>query len=247
LPHGIGDPADAARVASADDRWADASDRKGAAMKPDAQLQADVADELFWEKRVDDREIAVSADHGTVTLRGTVGSLGAKRAATKAAQRVSGVRGVHNDLEVRLLTEHRRDDAELRGSVLKALSWNVLVPDDVDATVKDGVVTLTGKVDFRHQRDEAEATILNLRGVTEIHNEIKVTSLAMALDVSERIEKAFKRTAQIDAGDVQIEALDGTVILAGTVKSWSEHEAALEAAWAAPGVQDVKDQLELGY
>jgi len=215
-------------------------------VKTNAHLQVDVADELFWETRVDDGEIAVSADDGTIMLRGTVGSLGAKRAAAKAAQRVAGVRAVQNELEVRLLTEHRRDDAELRGSVLKALSWNVLVPEGVDATVKDGVVTLTGKVDFRHQREEADSTVRNLKGVTEIHDEIKVKSPAMAADVSERIEKAFKRSAQIDAGEVEIEAIDGTVTLSGSVDTWAEHDAALDAAWAAPGVQNVKDNLEIG-
>jgi osmotically-inducible protein OsmY len=216
-------------------------------MKTDVELQVDVADELFYETRVDDSEIAASADNGTVTLRGTVGSLGAKRAAGKAAQRVSGVRNVRNELEVRVLTENRRDDAELRGSVLKSLSWNVFVPSAVDAMVKDGVVTLTGDVDFRHQRDEAERTVRNMRGVSRIQDEIKVKNPGMAADVSERLEKALERSAQIDARDVQVEALDRTVTLNGRVKSWAEHDAALDAAWAAPGVKDVRDELEIGY
>src|SRR6188472_3016482 len=114
-------------------------------MRPDAELQADVQDELLWQTPVEAaREIAVFVHEGTVTLRGTVRSLGAKHAATKAAKRVDGVRSIDNQLEVRLLTEHRRHDADLRGDVLRALSWNVFVPDGVDATVSDGVVTLTG-------------------------------------------------------------------------------------------------------
>jgi osmotically-inducible protein OsmY len=216
-------------------------------MKTEVELQADVSDELFWEPRVDPEEIAVYVERGQVTLRGTVGSLGAKLAAEKAAQRVDGVRGVQDELEVKLLTEHRRDDAELRGSVLKALSLNVFVPSDVDATVSDGVVTLTGAVNHRHQRDEAARTTRNLRGVTGIHDEIEVRNPGMAADVSERLDKAFKRSAQIDASDVHIDALDGTVTLSGTVKTWAEHDAALDAAWAAPGVKDVKDKLEIGY
>jgi osmotically-inducible protein OsmY len=215
-------------------------------MKTDVELQADVADELFYETRVDNGEISATADHGTITLRGTVGTLGAKRAAAKAAQRVSGVRDVRNELEVQVLTEHRRDDAELRGSVLQALSWNVFVPDAVDATVKNGVVTLTGTVDHRHERDEAEKTVRNMRGVQGINDEIKVDNPGMAADVSERVEKAFERSAQLDASDVRIEALDRTVTLNGSVRSWAEHDAALGAAWAAPGVKDVKDKLEVG-
>jgi osmotically-inducible protein OsmY len=216
-------------------------------MRTDVELQADVADELFWETRVDPSEIAVFVEHGMVTLRGTVGTLGAKHAAEKAAQRVDGVRGVENELDVKLLTEHRHDDAELRGAVLKALSWNVFVPSGVDATVNNGVVTLTGIVEQRHQRDEAARTVRNLRGVTGIHDEIEVKNPGMIADVSERLEKAFERSAQIDASDVRVEALDGTVTLNGTVKTWAEHDAALDAAWAAPGVKDVKDQLEIGY
>lgn len=214
-------------------------------MRSDSDITAAVAEELFWETRVDDEEVAVSVRDGRVTLRGTVGSLGVKHAATNAARRVSGVRGVDNELQVKLMTEHRRDDAELRGTVLKALSWNVLVPDDVDATVKDGVVTLSGIVDFRHQRDEAETTVRNLKGVTDIHDAIQVKSPVTAAAVGDGIEKAFRRSAQIDADNVQIEAVDGTVTLAGTVASWAEHDAALEAAWAAPGVDDVKDELDI--
>jgi len=209
----------------------------------DDKLQADVSGELFWDTGVDEREITVSAKNGTVTLRGTVGSLGAKRAARKAAERVAGVRDVQDELEVRLLTQHRRDDAELRGSVLKVLSWSAEVPGDVHATVKDGVVTLTGKVDFRHERDEADAAVRNLRGVTEIRDEIKVRNPGMADDVSERIGQAFERNAHIDAREIRIEAIDGTVTLAGMVTSWTERNAAIDAAWAAPGVQKVDDQL----
>jgi osmotically-inducible protein OsmY len=217
-------------------------------MKPDDELQADVQDELLWETRVERAgEIAVFAREGTVTLRGTVGSLGAKRAATKAAQRVAGVRRIDNKLDVRLLTEHRREDAELRGEVLRALSWNIEVPDGVDATVADGVVTLTGVVAFRHQRDAAADAVHNLRGVTAIHDEIKVKSPVIQADVTGRIERAFERNAQIEADALSVEAIDGTVTLTGNVASWVEHDAALDAAWAAPGVTEVNDELEIGY
>jgi osmotically-inducible protein OsmY len=214
-------------------------------VKSDAQIRADVAEELFCETRVDDQEIAVSAHEGTVTLRGTVGSLGAKLAAARAARRVAGVRAVDDELEVRLLAGHRRDDAEVRGAVLTALSWNVLVPESVDADVQNGVVTLSGTVDHHHERDEAEATVRNLRGITEIHNRIQVRSHGMASDVGDRIAKAFRRSAEVDADNVRIEAIDGTVTLAGIVDSWAEHDAALDAAWATPGVSDVNDRLEI--
>src|SRR5262249_48675291 len=114
-------------------------------------------------------------------------------------------------------------------------------------TVEDGVVTLTGTVDFNHQREEAEATVRNLRGVTELHDKIRVKNPRMAADVSDRIQQAFLRSAQIDAQEGRIEAIDGTVTLVGTVQSWAEHDAAVDAAWAAPGVRDVKDQIEIAF
>jgi osmotically-inducible protein OsmY len=209
----------------------------------DAKLEHAVEAQLYRDPRVDSAEIAVSVHDAAVTLRGTVGSLGAKRAAGRAAERVPGARSVHNELEVRLLTEHRRDDAELRARALELLSWNASVPDDVDATVTDSVVTLKGKVDYRFQRDEAEASIVNLQGVREIHNELEVRNTWLADDVRERIEEAFKRNVQTAADGIRIEVVDGTVTLEGTVDSWMERNTAIDAAWTAPGVQDVDDKL----
>ena len=209
----------------------------------DSKLEHSVSAELYRDPRVDSTEIAVSVHDAVVTLRGTVGSLGAKRAAGNLAERVAGVRSVHTELEVRLLTEHRPDDAELRATVLQVLSWNASVPEDVDAAVKDGVVTLKGKVDYRFQRDEAEASILNLHGVREIRDELEVRNTWLADDVRERIEQAFRRNVQVAADGIRIEVVDGTVTLEGAVDSWMERNTAIDAAWTAPGVQDVDDKL----
>jgi hypothetical protein len=81
----------------------------------------DVSDELFWDPKVDSTAIAVSADGGKITLRGTAGSLRERREAKKAAERVFGVISVDNKLQVRLMNDQRRDDADLRGDVLQAL------------------------------------------------------------------------------------------------------------------------------
>jgi hypothetical protein len=125
-------------------------------------LVANLNDELFWGPKVDNEAIAVTADEGAITLRGTVGSLRQKREAKKAAQRVYGVLSVDNQLQVRLLDSGRRADADLGGDVLRALSLNSVVPQSVDAKVSDGFVTLTGTVDGQFQRDEAEYVALAL-------------------------------------------------------------------------------------
>jgi osmotically-inducible protein OsmY len=155
----------------------------------------------------------------------------------------SVIRDVHNELDIRHLSEHRREDAELRGSVLEVLSRNPIIPAGVDATVKGGRVTLQGTVDYRHQRDEAEASVLSVGSVTEVDNEIKVRNVALADDVSARIEDTFTRNAQVDARAIQVDAMDGIVTLKGFVTSWFERNAAIDAAWTAPGVNKIDDQL----
>jgi osmotically-inducible protein OsmY len=137
-------------------------------------LTADVNDELFWDPKVDNTAIAVSADDGMITLRGTVGSLREKREAKKAAQRVFGVTSVDNKLQVRLMDDFARADADLRGDVLQALVLDSLVPKTVDAKVKDGFVTLTGTVDWQYQRDEAEFVAANIAGGLDVYDEIEI-------------------------------------------------------------------------
>jgi osmotically-inducible protein OsmY len=215
--------------------------------RTDVHVETDVRDEIFWDGRVDAREVAVDVRDGVVTLRGTVGSFGEKRAAADAARRIAGVVDVDNELEVRILDRHDRRDAELRGQVLQVLAWNAFVPDTVGATVDDGVVRLRGTTRSQFQRTEAEAAVRNMNGVEDIVNEIELDAGPTAGEVKDRIEQAFRRNAALDARDVAVESAGGKVTLRGAVRSWGEHDAALEAAWAAPGVTAVDDRLEIAY
>jgi osmotically-inducible protein OsmY len=212
------------------------------------ELQLNVADELFWDPKVDNEAIAVSANDGTVTLRGTVGSFRQKREAKNAAERIFGVMSVDNELEVRILNEQRRDDADLRGDVLQALMLDSLVPSTVDATVKDGFVTLSGSVDWQYQREEAAFIAGNILGVIGVENDIYVESpTPFAGDVKHSIKKALERDAKLDADNIQVETSNGKATLTGSVGSWAERDAAVAAAWAAPGVTDVNDRLSVYY
>jgi osmotically-inducible protein OsmY len=216
----------------------------------DEQLTRDVSDELHWDPRVDNRAIAVFASAGVVTLRGTVSSPWERHEAKRAAQRVRGVLGVQNQLEVRLVDDDRREDADLRGDVLQALMLDLRVPTSVDARVKDGEVTLTGLVDWWYQREEAELVARNVPGVTEVQNHIRLNPPTVrpdAADVEIKIRSALARDARLDADAITVTTSDTKVTLSGTVHSWDEHKAALDAAWAAPGVQVVIDQLTVSY
>ena len=214
----------------------------------DDQLRSDVADELFWDPKVNSDTIAVAVENGIVTLRGTVGSPREKHAARKAAERVFGVLWVVNDLDVRLLDADRREDAELRGDVLRAFTLNSVVPATVDVRVKDGLVTLVGRATWQYERNEAETVAASVPGVTGVHDDVVLDGPRPdAAGVREAIEKAFRRTAKLDAENIRIETSNGSVSLTGTVGSWSEHDAAVAAAWAAPGVSSVQDNVIVRY
>ncbi len=217
-------------------------------MSLDNDLTADVSDELFWDPKVDNTAIAVSADGGKITLRGTVGSLREKREAQKAAQRVFGVISVDNQLQVKLMNDEKRADAELRGDVLQALMLDGLVPATVDAKVEDGFVTLNGTAEWQYQRDEAEFVASNIVGTLDVFDEIELASpTPSAGDVQDSIKKAFKRNAALDADDLYLSTDDGTVTINGNVSSWAEHDEAIDAAWAAPGVTSVHDNMTVSY
>jgi len=214
----------------------------------DRELEFDVNEELVWDPKVDAEVVAVSANEGMVTLRGTVGSFRQKREARKAAERVAGVVYVDNELDVRLLDEDRRDDAELRGDVLQALMLDAFVPTTIDATVKEGFVTLSGSADSQYQRDEAEFLAGNVIGVAGVQDDVYLTEpTADPADVQHSIKKALERAAKIEADDITVGTYDGRVTLTGTVGSWYEHDTAVAAAWAAPGVVTVDDHLTVSF
>jgi osmotically-inducible protein OsmY len=197
---------------------------------------------------VDNAAIAVSADDGVVTLRGTVGSFRQKREAKQDAQRVYGVEMVSNELQVRILDAERRDDAELRGAVLQALTLDSLVPSTIDAKVDAGWVTLTGTANWQFERDEAQFIASNVLGVVAVDGEIELVAPSpSAGDVKHSIKKAMERNAKLDADGVSVDSSDGQVTLHGTVSSWAEHDDAVDAAWAAPGVTRVQDRILVAY
>jgi osmotically-inducible protein OsmY len=212
------------------------------------EVQRSVTEELIWDPKVDSNAIAVSAEEGVVTLRGTVGSLREKREAKKDAERVYGVKHVRNELDVQVMNDERRPNADLRGDILQALTLDTLVPATVDAHVADGFVTLTGTANWQFQREEAEFVASNVPGVISVTDEVRLVAPGpSAHDVQHSIKKAMERNAKLDAESVSIESENGTVTLRGTVSSWADHDEAVDAAWAAPGVTRVKDHILVAY
>jgi osmotically-inducible protein OsmY len=212
------------------------------------ELQRWVSDELSWDPKVDSLAIAVSADDGAVTLRGTVGSFREKREAQKAAGRVYGVTSVNNRLDMRILDEYGREDADLRAAVLQALALDCLIPRTINARADDGLVTLTGTAAWQYQREEAEFVAGNVPGVVDVEDQIALTNPEpKAGAIRQSIEQALQRDARLDAEGLSVKTYGNTVMLSGAVSSSGERDAAVAAAWAAPGVTAVDDRIMVEY
>ena len=208
-------------------------------MKTDSELRHDVERELEWEPSVDERRIGVSVIDGIVTLSGNVGSFAEKWNAERAVERVAGVRGIANELEVRSATE--RSDTDIAKAAADRLSWDVMVPEGkVTVEVRNGWVTLKGEVPWDYQRRAAERAVRNLSGVKGITNLVTIQPRVEPKDVKKRIEETFARDATLDAQQVTVEVTGGEVTLRGAVRSWRERHEAEKAAWAAPGVTSVQ-------
>ena len=210
----------------------------------DKELNQHVQSALDWEPSLDASDIGVSVDQGVATLRGNVGSYVEKITAERVALRVYGVKAVANDLAVHLASVYERTDTEVAQAVVAALKWNTMVPNErVSVTVTNGWIALNGTLDWQYQKDAAARAVRDLTAVKGVTNNITVQPRVKTMDVRDKIDAAFRRSAEIDARRVNVTAQDGKVILSGNVHSWAERQEAERAAWAAPGVTQVEDRL----
>ena len=213
-------------------------------MTSDRDIERNVKEELEWNPDLDASDIAVSVKDGVVTLAGFVKSYTDKYEAEAAAKRVAGVRGVANDLEVRLPAIDERPDPEIARDAVAAMKSQLPISsENIKIVVKNGWVTLEGQVEWQYQRQTAENAVRRIKGVKGVSNLIQLKPRAHPDEIKKKIQEAFKRSAEVDANRIMVETNGGEVILKGTVRSWIEREEAERVAWSAPGVTRVVDQI----
>jgi osmotically-inducible protein OsmY len=217
-------------------------------MKTDYEIKEDVLAELLWQPNIDETKIGVIVEDGVVTLSGVVDNYTKKVAAEKAAKAVKGVKAVALDIEVKYGTDYKKTDKEIAKAVLNALAWDTSVPEDkISVKVEDGWVYLSGELKWFYQKDSAKKAVENLLGVKGVVNSILIKQAVEPTQIKERITKAFERSADVHAKNVTV-SIDGhTVTLRGTVNSMAEKDEAQRAAYFAPGVYEVKNELKVQY
>lgn len=211
----------------------------------DKTLRQNILDELEFEPSIDAAHIGLAVDNGVVTLTGHVSSYEEKLAAERAVRRVRGVKAIAQEIQVRYHYQLKTDDDEIARRAADVLAWNLVPADSIQVTVEKGWVVLSGKVDWQYQKIAAEAAVSKLAGVSGVTNLIELKPQTQPKDVQYKIAAALHRNAQIVAKNIKVSVEDGKVRLDGKVRSWRERDIAETAAWSAPGITQVEDNLSV--
>ena len=215
-------------------------------MKTDAQLKDDVSTELDWDPAINASQIGVAAKDGVITLTGHLDTYTEKYAIERAVGRVAGVKAIAMEIDVKLEPGHKRSDTEIATAVESALKWHSHVPDEkIQVKVEKGWVTLKGEVDWDYQRKNAEDAVRPLTGVVGVSNGITLKVGVTPNNVVTRIKDAFVRHAEREAKQIEVAVNGALVTLRGSVDSWAERTAAAGAAWSAPGITNVVNELKV--
>jgi osmotically-inducible protein OsmY len=182
--------------------------------------------------------IDVETRDGVVLLSGWVDNLLAKERAVEMAEIIKGVRAVVNDIAVDPID---RKDEDLLNDIREALAGNPAVREmRVGVEVRNGAVTLTGRVDSWAEKQLVSQLVKEVWGVKELHNNMELELRDIRLDrhVEQEIAERLKWDVWVDASQIRVDVSEGHVTLAGIVGSAAEKSRAHRLALIA-GVKSV--------
>ena len=211
----------------------------------DLELQRALTEELEWAPHIDASRVTVSVRDGIVRLTGSVSSLAEKKAAERTVWHIRGVRGLAQEIKVRIPEAQRQTDDELAHRVMSVLRWDTEIPaDHIQIQVEHGIVKLIGSMDWQFQRTEAEERVHRLAGVKHVDNQLVVRRSDDATsDIKARVERAFQRHAELHSAGITIQVNGNKITLTGHVPTLNDLYTAENVAWCASAVAQVDNRL----
>jgi osmotically-inducible protein OsmY len=205
-----------------------------------------VEEALKGDPRIDRAKIKVSTDSGIVHLAGQVPNLAARKYADLEAKKITGVRGVIDRLVVFVPARSDTDIAQDLKRAYLLSSDTRLRP--IQVQVKDGRVTLTGRVDSWAHADEAELIATELRGVRAVNNDLEVAPEKARSDAEIRqdIVDSFGRDVTLLGRLIDVQVQQGVVTLTGKVATPYQKDRATLDCRSVVNVKAVKNYLDVG-
>lgn len=211
------------------------------------EIKKNVVDQLFWDARVDASNISVNIRDGTVVLSGTAPTFLGRQAAEQDTWSVPGVSSVKNEIMVRFPAGRTiPSDEEIKGTIKNILAWDPNIDgSDIIISVENGVVTIDGSVPAYWQKVHAEEIAVDVNGVTFLHNRLTVVPTKHYVDelIARDIAAALDRCADINVNTVDVQVVDGRVVLNGNVPSWTALKAAETIVKNTDGVIELVNNL----
>jgi len=215
-------------------------------MRTDSQIKQDILDEFVFQPNIEENLIGVVVEDGVVMLTGVVDDFSIKVAAKKAVSKVKGVKAVAEDIEVKYGTDYQKTDIEIAKAIVHAFEWNTAIPENkIEIEVRDGWITLSGEVEFIYEKEAAKRITEKIIGVKGINNAIEIEPTVKPDIIKEKIVKALKRSADIEAEKIIVKVKGDVVKLEGKVESLNQKRAAQNTAYSSPGVHNVENELEV--
>ena len=144
----------------------------------------------------------------------------------------------------------KKSNDVLRKEVIEAISWEpILISNEIDVNVKDGIVTLAGTVDNYTQKKEAEHAVKSIAGVKAVVDDVKVDLYFSAIksdtDIASSVIKALHANWAVPDHRLKVSVENGWVTLEGILHWNFQRKAADNAIRYLPGVRGVIDKIKI--
>jgi hyperosmotically inducible periplasmic protein len=231
----------------------------------DAGITAQVKAAFALSKRISAYEIGVETKGGVVTLTGQAPSEIDRELAGNVARDTTGVKQVDNQIRVEpglkpsdasLRESARVTDLEIHAYLRERLAASeFLSGNEINVSVKDRVVTLTGRTQTPQQKTDVEQLARSIPNVANVVNQLSVANPGAQSETSERESKDKELANQVlfalfnerdnftNLGTIQVVSRNGAVTLSGAVSSRAERALAERVARGVKGVSSVSNRL----